>query len=140
MEYEANYSSTHEDSFRLGATQKRARNESGGDCRIDSWSGGGCGNLSEAVEFVPRIGKANGGVLRGLFEETVSVELPDAQLQEAYDWSRVSLLQGLVSNPTMGNGLVAGYRTRERASGRGLRVFWKRCVLVHARAKQRGRF
>jgi glycogen debranching enzyme len=50
-------------------------------------------------------------------QRTVSVELPDAELQRAYDWSRVSLIQGLVSNPTMGDGLIAGYRT----SGEGYR-------------------
>src|SRR5260370_30911480 len=43
--------------------------------------------------------------------ETVSVELPDAQIQQAYDWSRVSMVQGLVNNPFLGTGLVAGYRT-----------------------------
>jgi len=42
---------------------------------------------------------------------TVSVELPDAQLQQAYDWSRVSVLQGVVKSPYLGSGLVAGYRT-----------------------------
>jgi glycogen debranching enzyme len=39
------------------------------------------------------------------------VELPDKEIQEAYDWSRVSMVQGLVTNPFLGTGLVAGYRT-----------------------------
>jgi len=43
--------------------------------------------------------------------DTVSVELPDAQIQQAYDWSRVSMLQGIVNNPFLGTGLVAGYRS-----------------------------
>jgi glycogen debranching enzyme len=43
--------------------------------------------------------------------QTVSLQLPDAQLQQAYDWARVSLLQGVVTNPYLGTGLVAGYRT-----------------------------
>ena len=42
---------------------------------------------------------------------TVSLVLPDSQLQSAYDWARVSELQGLVENPFLGAGLVAGYRT-----------------------------
>jgi glycogen debranching enzyme len=43
--------------------------------------------------------------------QTVSLQLPDAQLQQAYDWARISLLQGVVTNPYLGTGLVAGYRT-----------------------------
>jgi len=42
---------------------------------------------------------------------TVSVDFPqDRQLQQAYDWARVSVIQGLVENPYLGTGLVAGYR------------------------------
>ena len=43
--------------------------------------------------------------------KTVSLELPDAALQQAYDWARISTIQGLVNNPYLGSGLVAGYRT-----------------------------
>ena len=43
---------------------------------------------------------------------TVSVDFPnDRKLQEAYDWARVSVIQGLVANPYLGTGLVAGYKT-----------------------------
>ncbi len=50
-------------------------------------------------------------------QRTVSLQLPDADLQAAYDWSRISVLQGLVNNPQLGTGLVAGYR----GSGYGTR-------------------
>ena len=40
---------------------------------------------------------------------TVSVELPDKDMQAAYDWSRLSLIKGMVDNPFLGKGLVAGY-------------------------------
>lgn len=42
-------------------------------------------------------------------ERTVSIEIPDKDLQNAYDRSRVSLVKGLVDNPFLGTGLVAGY-------------------------------
>lgn len=49
---------------------------------------------------------------RDYLARTVSVEFPDdRKLQEAYDWARVSVIQGLVDNPYLGTGLVAGYRT-----------------------------
>lgn len=41
--------------------------------------------------------------------KTVGLSLPDHQLQTAYDWSRISTLQGFVVDPFAGNGLVAGY-------------------------------
>jgi glycogen debranching enzyme len=40
---------------------------------------------------------------------TVRLRLPDAVLQQAYDWSRVSVAKGFVQNPFLGEGLVAGY-------------------------------
>ena len=42
-------------------------------------------------------------------QSTVSLTLPDRDLQAAYDWSRISMVQGLVDNPFAGKGLIAGY-------------------------------
>ena len=42
-------------------------------------------------------------------DSTVKLSLPDSDLQMAYDWSRVSTLQGLVDGPFAAKGLVAGY-------------------------------
>ncbi len=42
-------------------------------------------------------------------DTTVSLSLPDTDLQTAYDWSRISQLQGLVNDPFAGEGLIAGY-------------------------------
>ena len=57
---------------------------------------------------------------------TVSVELPDRQLQQAYDWARVSVIQGLVTNPYLGTGLVAGYRTSGTSQRPGFAWFFGR--------------
>src|SRR3954468_17712959 len=57
---------------------------------------------------------------------TVAVELPDAQLQQAYDWARVSVIQGLVTNPYLGTGLVAGYRTSGTSQRPGFAWFFGR--------------
>ena len=40
---------------------------------------------------------------------TVQLTLPDPKLQLAYDWARISTVQGLVDEPYAGKGLVAGY-------------------------------
>ena len=57
---------------------------------------------------------------------TVSLELPDAQLQQAYDWARISEFQGRVSNPYLGTGLVAGYRTSGESQRPGFAWFFGR--------------
>jgi glycogen debranching enzyme len=48
---------------------------------------------------------------RNYLAQTVGLDLPDNVLQQAYDWARVAMIQGLVANPYLGTGLVAGYRT-----------------------------
>jgi GH15 family glucan-1,4-alpha-glucosidase len=58
--------------------------------------------------------------------KTLSVQIPDAQMQAAYDWSRISLIQGLVDNPALGRGLIAGYRTAGDSSRPGFSWFFGR--------------
>ena len=55
--------------------------------------------------------------------------LPDRQLQQAYDWARVSVLQGLVTNPFLGTGLIAGYRTSGGSQRPGFAWFFGRDAL-----------
>lgn len=43
--------------------------------------------------------------------KTLNISVPDEQLQSAYDWSRVAIVQGMVDSPGDGYGMVAGYRT-----------------------------
>ena len=40
---------------------------------------------------------------------TLSVSVPDAEIQQAYDWARINMLQARVDNPIVGSGLIAGY-------------------------------
>ena len=58
--------------------------------------------------------------------KTLSVELPDPKLQAAYDWSRISMIQGLVANPFLGTGLVAGYRSSGETARPGYAWFFGR--------------
>ncbi len=59
-------------------------------------------------------------------QKTVSLELPDPALQNAYDWARISTIQGLVNNPYLGTGLVAGYRTSGTSQRPGFAWFFGR--------------
>ncbi len=70
--------------------------------------------------------KESADYYRAYLDSTVSVDLPDRQLQQAYDWSRVSVLQGLVTNPFLGTGLIAGYRTSGGSQRPGFAWFFGR--------------
>jgi glycogen debranching enzyme len=117
LEYETNYGGTHTSSMKLGVTTK------GQDTKIIVISGSVNGRADAERTYkllssgYQRLWRESAEFYEQYLQRTTGVNLPDAQIQSAYDWSRVSLIQGLVSNPTMGDGLVAGYRT----SGEGYR-------------------
>src|SRR5262245_12586161 len=126
LEYETNYSGTHRSSMRLGPTPK------GRDTKLIVIAGSINGR-AEAEAAYKRL-TTNYQVLlresaqfyRDYLARTVRVEVPDQDLQRAYDWSRVSLMQGLVSNPTMGDGLIAGYRSSGESYRPGFAWFFGR--------------
>lgn len=124
--YETNYSSSNETSFRLGATQKGQ----GTKVLVIAASVAG---LDEAQQTYDHLAASYPDLLRDSAEyyksylaRTVSLDLPDAALQQAYDWSRISMIQGLVTNPYLGTGLVAGYRTSGRSQRPGFAWFFGR--------------
>ncbi len=110
-EFQTNYSESQESSFRLGPTAK------GKERKLIVIAGSLEGRAaaertyhhltSDYAQFL----KESAEYYRAYLEKTVRVEVPDAQIQRAYDWARVSMLQGVVNNPSLGTGLVAGYRT-----------------------------
>jgi len=70
--------------------------------------------------------RESGEYYRAYLDKTVGLELPDAALQQAYDWARISTIQGLVNNPYLGTGLVAGYRTSGVSQRPGFAWFFGR--------------
>lgn len=110
LEYLGNYSSSNENSFRLGVIQPGKQTR---QIVIAASTHG----YNEAANTFHRLASHSSDLLRESAEyyrdylgRTVDLDLPDKQLQQAYDWSRISLVQGLVTNPTLGTGLVAGYK------------------------------
>src|SRR5579864_2508355 len=125
-EYQTNYSESAVNSFRLGVTNK------GKDTKLVVMAGSLEGR-AQAEATYKELAASYAGLLRASSEyyrqylnDTVSVQLPDAQIQQAYDWSRVSMLQGIVSNPFLGTGLVAGYRTSGESQRPGFAWFFGR--------------
>jgi glycogen debranching enzyme len=110
-EYETNYGATQTSSMSLGLSSK------GKDSKVIVISGSinGRAEAEKTYQLLTanylRLWQESAKFYDDYLRRTTGVELPDPALQAAYDWSRVSLIQGLVSNPTMGDGLIAGYRT-----------------------------
>ncbi|HLZ51687.1 MAG TPA: hypothetical protein VKP61_13125 [Candidatus Acidoferrum sp.] len=125
-EYQTNYSQSGENSFRLGATEK------GKETKIIVIAGS-MTSLAEAEKTYKRLSSGYSELLRDsadyyreYLKQTVSLELPDKQMQDAYDWSRISLAQGMVTNPFLGAGLVAGYRTSGESQRPGFAWYFGR--------------
>ena len=126
LAYETNYSSSTETSFRLGVTQK------GRETKLLVLAASVAGR-EEAQKTYERLATSyaqlendSSEYYRDYLAQTVSVELPDNALQQAYDWARISTIQGLVANPYLGTGLVAGYRTSGVSQRPGFAWFFGR--------------
>ena len=125
-EYQTNYSESAVNSFRLGVTSK------GKDTKLIVIAASLEGRPQAEAAYKKLAGsyadllRASADYYRKYLNETVSLELPDAQLQQAYDWSRVSMVQGVVNNPFLGTGLVAGYRTSGESQRPGFAWFFGR--------------
>lgn len=133
-EYDTNYSGSKQNSFRLGVTEK------GRETKIvviaastDGQAGAEAAYRRLSSDYVA-LQKESADYYAGYLENTVSVDVPDRQLQQAYDWSRISVLHGRVTNPFLGTGFIAGYRTSGGSQRPGFAWFFGRDSLWTALA------
>src|SRR2546427_7316364 len=129
QEYATNYSESQENSIDLGVISK------GKDTRLIVIAASMNGR-AEAESTYQRLlssfavkEREAADYYRSYLAHTVRLDLPDSQLQRAYDWSRISVLQGLVTNPFLGTGLIAGYRTSGESQRPGFAWFFGRDAL-----------
>jgi glycogen debranching enzyme len=64
-----------------------------------------------------------------LLQRTLAVDTPDARLDTAFAWARVGIDKGLATNPTLGTGLLAGFRTSGNSERPGFAWFFGRDAL-----------
>jgi glycogen debranching enzyme len=133
-EYDTNYSSSKENSFHLGVTGKGKETK----IVVVAASMNGLAEAEAAYHHLAADYRAleqeSGDYYRAYLDNTVSVELPDRRLQQAYDWARISVLQGLVKNPFLGTGFIAGYRGSGGSQRPGFAWFFGRDALWTALA------
>lgn len=72
---------------------------------------------------------ANVAYYKKLLTETVQVTTPDRELNQAFQWAKVGIDKGLVDNPFLGKGLVAGFRTSGDSERPGYAWFFGRDAL-----------
>ena len=125
-EFQNNYAESQTSSFRIGASAKGkdtkliviAASMEGHDAALKTYqhlTADYAALQQEAAKYYQEY-----------LARTVSLDLPDAQIQRAYDWARISEFQGLVTNPYLGTGLVAGYRTSGTTQRPGFAWFFGR--------------
>jgi glycogen debranching enzyme len=125
-EFQTNYAESTENSFRLGAVSK------GTATKVIVIAGSVHGR-AEAENTYRRLSSRYSDLLhdssefyRDYLHQTVHLDLPDGQIQQAYDWAKISLVQGMVNNPFLGTGLVAGYRTSGESQRPGFAWYFGR--------------
>jgi glycogen debranching enzyme len=111
LAYETNYSFSDESSMRLGVTTKGKETKTLVIAASVAGLAGATKTYERLLNSYAESVRESAESYRTYLDKTVSLELPDAALQQAYDWARISTIQGLVTNPYLGTGLVAGYRT-----------------------------
>ncbi|HEV7217333.1 MAG TPA: amylo-alpha-1,6-glucosidase [Terriglobales bacterium] len=128
-EYSTNYSMSSENAFLLGPSGK------GKDTKLVVIAGSLDGqsdaeNVYRKLSNEPeRLLQSSADYYRQYLNRTVNLVLPDKQLQQAYDWSRISVIQGMVHDPLLGTGLIAGYRSSGTSQRPGFAWFFGRDAL-----------
>jgi glycogen debranching enzyme len=126
LEYATNYSESKENSFRLGITNRGRETKIVVVAASVNGRSGAETTYQKLVANYTSLEQEAAEYYRNYLSRTVSLELPDKQLQQSYDWARVSVLQGLVTNPYLGTGLIAGYRTSGESQRPGFAWFFGR--------------
>ncbi len=107
-EYATNYSTNARSVFSLGAINGRGS--------ITLALAGSVKSREEAVACYRRLVadpnesfESAERYYREYLNRTVRIDVPDPMIQRAYDWARIATVKGMVDNPLLGRGLVAGY-------------------------------
>ena len=86
------------------------------------------------LNSIPELYEKNVLHYEKLENDTVKLKTPDERLNAAFSWAKVGVDKGLASNPLLGTGLVAGFRTSGDSERPGFAWFFGRDALWTALA------
>src|SRR5262249_8108419 len=69
-----------------------------------------------------------------LQEQTLSIKTPDQRINTAFEWAKVGVDKGIATNPDLGTGLLAGFRTSGESERPGFAWFFGRDAMWTALA------
>lgn len=78
---------------------------------------------------VPTLYQANVNYYSALQRDTVKLETPDEKINQAFAWAKVGTDKGFATNPQLGTGLLAGFRTSGESERAGFAWFFGRDAL-----------
>ncbi len=107
--YSNNYSSATTDGFQFGPPVKGSATYHFVLAASFKEKKGANDLYQELLSNYPQLRQEAREYYQHYLDTTVSLSLPDSDLQTAYDWSRISEVEGLVDDPFAGTGLIAGY-------------------------------
>ena len=107
--YSTNYSSSASDSFQFGPAVKGSASYTFAMAASFEDEKQAQALYSKLLTQSPQLKEEARQYYQHYLVSTLALTLPDRDLQKAYDWSRISMLQGLVDDPFAGKGLIAGY-------------------------------
>ncbi len=83
---------------------------------------------------IPALYEKNVAYYERLVNETVNIRTPDERLNKAFSWAKVGVDKGVATNPYLGTGLIAGFRTSGDSERPGFAWFFGRDALWTALA------
>jgi len=75
---------------------------------------------------IPALYEKNVAYYQRLQNETTSINTPDERLNKAFQWAKIGTDKGIATNPFLGTGLIAGYRTSGESERPGFAWFFGR--------------
>ena len=88
----------------------------------------------KVTDGIPKLHNETVTHYRGVSEHTTRVSTPVERLDTAFSWAKIGIDKGVVTNPLLGTGLVAGYRTSGESERPGFAWFFGRDALWTALA------
>ncbi|WP_448531751.1 amylo-alpha-1,6-glucosidase [Pseudothermotoga sp.] len=83
-----------------------------------------CQELLKIEEDLDREVKKSSEHYRNYSSNTLTIETPDEELNEFFEWGKLSMLKGLIKNPNLGEGLIAGVGPSGKSTRAGFAWFF----------------